>query len=109
MKDSFIYHKDCGSFGEYKNVVEFLMPENWDTTKNNRIIFIDACIEKEIRYIISKGVRTIASCCGHGIVSPSVCVDDTSVEIMEELGYTRDHSLVDSMQINTFLLQGRRK
>ena len=52
-------------------------------------VYVDKCIAHELNYLISQGVKTINSCCGHKILRPSVLVKDESVEKMLELGYVR--------------------
>ena len=52
-------------------------------------VYVDKCIVDEINYLISQGVKTINSCCGHKILKPSVLVKDESVDKMTKLGYVR--------------------
>lgn len=50
-------------------------------------IWVDACIADEVIYLLSRGVKTTASCCGHNKTIPSIAVAPESVKLMEELGY----------------------
>ncbi len=50
---------------------------------------VDQCLEEEIKYLLSMGVRTIASCCGHKRVDGFIAVKKESIELMRELGYER--------------------
>ena len=50
----------------------------------------DICLEKEIDDLWDNGVRTVGSCCGHGVAPPFIQVlDDESVQKMHELGYVQ--------------------
>lgn len=50
-------------------------------------IWVDACIAEEVISLLSKGVKTVASCCGHNKAVPSIAVAPESVRQMEDLGY----------------------
>ena len=52
-------------------------------------VYVDKCIADEINYLISQGIKTLNSCCGHKILKPSVLVKDESVDKMTKLGYVR--------------------
>ena len=78
-------HYDCGNPGQYKNTVGIKMPDWWETSYEDRIFHCDACIAPEIMYLIINGVRTEASCCGHGIQPPDVVVSPESEEKMKNL------------------------
>lgn len=97
-------HYDCGFFGEYKNRVYIKMPDDWKTKRKNRYFFIDACIAPEIIYLIINGVRTIASCCGHDQLQPTVCVDKKSISLMRGMGYRHDMAYISRNDI--FILKG---
>lgn len=50
----------------------------------------DTCLQDEIFNLIKKhGVKTVGSCCGHGVKQGFIQVDDYSANIMESLGYER--------------------
>lgn len=54
---------------------------------NKDVVSIDLCIVPEILWLWSKGVITHGSCCGHGKQAATICVDDSSIATMHELGY----------------------
>lgn len=53
----------------------------------NHPVWVDACIADEIRDLLSKGVKTIGSCCGHNKLIPCIAVAPESIVLMEKLGY----------------------
>jgi len=55
---------------------------------NGRMVNIDRCMEKEIKMLWSKGIRTIECCCGHGDAG-YIAVYEEHVEGMKILGYKR--------------------
>lgn len=59
----------------------------YDNTVIVNGIQLDRCIAKEIQHLWSNGIKTIASCCGHNKVEPSVAVSKNSIPKMESLGY----------------------
>lgn len=50
-------------------------------------IMVDTCIAEEVIMLLHKGVKTVASCCGHNKTIPSIMVAPESVKRMEALGY----------------------
>lgn len=50
-------------------------------------VYVDACIADEVIELLSKGVKTVGSCCGHNKTVPSIVVAPESVHVMEALGY----------------------
>lgn len=54
---------------------------------NKDAVSIDLCIVPEILWLWSKGVLTLGSCCGHGKQAATICVEDSSIATMHELGY----------------------
>lgn len=50
---------------------------------------VDACLEEEIKYLLSMGIKTVASCCGHKRGQGFIAVKKESIEVMEQLGYER--------------------
>lgn len=53
------------------------------------LVYIDMCIIPEIVYLWNQGVSTAASCCGHGFEYGDIAVSNSSIDIMERLGYER--------------------
>jgi hypothetical protein len=57
---------------------------------NGKSVWVDGCLAEEIKELNNKGVRTVASCCGHKKIIPVITVDNDDLEsrrIMEQLGY----------------------
>ncbi|WP_338630706.1 hypothetical protein [Clostridium baratii] len=71
-------------FGDYSNmeIIEF----------EGKRIQVDKCLVEEIRYLLSQGVVTVASCCGHNKLEGAIAVEMASIKKMEELGYERYHN-----------------
>lgn len=86
-RDSAYAGKICDKwFGEHRQVINIKTPHWWISSKE--FFSVDVCIAGEIVDLISKGIRTMASCCGHGQNLPSVIVD-TKKDIlkMKKMGY----------------------
>ena len=63
--------KQCKSkLGDYKCHV----PTNVKDSKG-RIVHVDKCLKGAIENLNAHGIKTIASCCGHGVVQPSILVE----------------------------------
>jgi hypothetical protein len=67
-----------------------MTPEQWES--EHKYFAVDPCIAAEIITLINHGIRTVASCCGHGTIYPTVCVDEESIDKMEFLLYPHDKS-----------------
>lgn len=54
-------------------------------------VFCDACLRSELLYLKSQGVKTTASCCGHGDINKSSIIVESkkSIKKMYELGYKK--------------------
>ena len=50
-------------------------------------VFADRCLVAELRRLRDGGIRTLASCCGHGKTRPVIAVDRESEQKMTSLGY----------------------
>lgn len=74
-------------YGDYSNQVSVRMPDSWVTEKQTRDICVDACMVPELLYLWNKGIRTIASCCGHGRHKSIIVVDEAHSEHMEKMSY----------------------
>ena len=68
-------------FGDYTNMVVFKF--------DGKRYQVDVCLEDEIKYLLSQGVKTVASCCGHKKTEGFITVEKDSVTIMKQLGYER--------------------
>ena len=81
-------HAVCGHPGDYKSRVILWMPYHWMTAKEQRYFDVDACIASEVNRLINRYcIRTIESCCGHGIEDGYICVEEAAVDTMLRLGY----------------------
>jgi hypothetical protein len=75
---------DCSEKVEpqnYKNQVSVY------STLLNKEILIDKCLESEIRYLWSLGIKTTGCCCGHNILMPYIGVEKEEIKKMIKLGY----------------------
>lgn len=68
--------------GSYKNQVVV------NTPVGNRV-GIDRCLMPDIRQLWNMGIKTVASCCGHGIAPGVISVEPGFDGAMLELGYER--------------------
>lgn len=58
-------------FGDYKCHV----PTNIKDGKGN-IIHVDKCLKEAIENLNKAGLKTLASCCGHGVVQPNIVIEN---------------------------------
>lgn len=80
----------CHGFGSkktYSKQVLINVPTCLISLIGKSKIAIDPCIEEEIKFLWSKGIATINSCCGHNKLMPSVVVLEEDEPKMRELGY----------------------
>lgn len=70
-------------FGNYDRQVVVELP----ITKER--IQCDYELASEISYLNMIGIKTVASCSGHGIYVPTISVDEKHVDNMIELGYVK--------------------
>ena len=81
----------CTILHRNKRKVPIEMPFWWETSRLTRTFWIDECMVPEICYLIyAKGIRTVECCCGHGLVSGYISVDEPDIEKMESLGYKHE-------------------
>lgn len=52
-----------------------------------KCVFADKCLVPELRKLRDSGIRTIASCCGHGTMRPSIVVAPECENEMRQQGY----------------------
>lgn len=92
----------CGHPGSYESRIELYKPPHWTTAKGPTYS-VDACIASEIeRLVRAHGVRTIESCCGHGLNDGYITTDEASYPTMFALGYKPDkygHFMLDTHKI----------
>lgn len=63
--------KKCESyFGDYKCHVATNI-----TDSNGKTVCVDKCLKEAVENLNAKGFKTIASCCGHGIVNPRISIE----------------------------------
>lgn len=70
-------------FGDYSRQVVIQLPNIKER------IQCDYELASEIAYLNMIGIKTIASCSGHGIYVPTISVDEKHVDNMIELGYVK--------------------
>jgi hypothetical protein len=92
--------KKCANgFGIYTNSVDIIPPKEWFSAK--KWFSVDPCIAGEVVDLISRGVHTLASCCGHGKLSPTVYVDEKDIKTMQLLGYRQIKKAIDGFYLKT--------
>jgi len=74
------------SMGDYKCHVETTVKDS----KGNPV-FVDKCLKEAIEYLNANGFKTIASCCGHGKVEPSIIIQSKEQEIKKKPIEDRSH------------------
>lgn len=72
------------------------LPHKYKLGRQNGIkkwggIPVDACIGKEVEYLINNGVIALGCCCGHEKEIPSCLIAEESVQKAIELGYDPIH------------------
>jgi len=85
--------KRCCGCGTYRHCINIVPPWNNGRMADEGIkilVGIDRCILPEIVELWNAGIKTVASCCGHGKLAPSVVVDDASIENMRKFRYKND-------------------
>lgn len=63
---------------------------NIGTYENTKIINgieLDKCLVPEIKWLWNNGIETVASCCGHNKIEPSIIVKEKYIDKMRKLGY----------------------
>lgn len=55
----------------------------------NKRYQVDKCLGEEIKYLLSQGITTIESCCGHKRGNAYIAVRNEDCDVMERLGYKR--------------------
>lgn len=88
--------KDIATF-ENEIIVE--MPKHWKTKKQSRRFGIDPCISAEIVGLISEGIRTHWTCCGHGFSEGIIAVEKKDYKKMRKMGYKEWKLKADPSQV----------
>ena len=66
--------RKCKSnFGDYECHVK----TNVKDSKGN-FVYVDKCLKEAVENLNAVGFRTVASCCGHGIVNPKISIEALS-------------------------------
>ena len=66
--------KKCKSyFGDYKCHVK----TNVKDSKGN-FVYVDKCLKEAVENLNAVGLKTVASCCGHGIINPKITIEGLS-------------------------------
>ncbi len=60
-------------FGDYKCSV----PTNVKDSKG-RTVYVDKCLKEAVENLNSMGFKTVASCCGHGVINPNISIENLS-------------------------------
>lgn len=69
------------------DVVPMWLP-SWPNYPHGKWVGVDRCIAQKVKDLRSKGIRTLASCCGHGEDKVGeVAIDDRDVSRARMLGY----------------------
>lgn len=66
--------RKCPSyFGDYKCHVK----TNVKDSKGD-FVYVDKCLKEAVENLNAVGLKTIASCCGHGIINPKITIEGLS-------------------------------
>jgi hypothetical protein len=63
-------------FGDYKCYV----PTNIRDSRGN-IVYVDKCIKEVVENLNEQGLKTVASCCGHGVQNPTISIEELKTVI----------------------------
>lgn len=66
--------RKCKSyFGDYKCHAK----TNVKDSKGN-FIYVDKCLKEAVENLNAVGLKTVASCCGHGVINPKITIEGLS-------------------------------
>lgn len=74
-------------FGSYRNHIALPVPPGLDIGGETGAVGLDYCIAHEVYGLWQQGIRTRASCCGHGRMPGFIAVDERDEGRMAALGY----------------------
>lgn len=60
-------------FGDYKCHVK----TNVKDSRGN-FVYVDKCLKEAVENLNAVGLKTVASCCGHGIINPHIAIENLS-------------------------------
>lgn len=66
----------CCAMGSYEHQVP--MPIK------GRVQYIDLCIAPYVAALNAAGIETVASCCGHGKIAPTILLSDNKVLVIKD-------------------------
>lgn len=69
-------------YGDYENMDLLDIPK-----AKGGIVQVDRCLSEEVKGLWDKGIRTVASCCGHNKSMPRILVHPEDIDKMIEMGY----------------------
>lgn len=82
-----IEKKKCPSyFGDYKCHVKTNVKDS-----KGGFVYVDKCLKKAVENLNAVGLKTIASCCGHGVINPKITIEglnDGKPLDLEDSNYT---------------------
>lgn len=74
--------RECCEIGEHKCDLLLDLPDHMFDYRDARLktglspqICVDRCLESEIKRLWELGYKTVNSCCGHGIIKPSIIIE----------------------------------
>ena len=67
-------------FGDYKCHVATSLKDS-----KGRTVYVDKCLKDAVENLNAQGLKTIASCCGHGEIQPIITIELTKYKIMEKI------------------------
>ena len=92
--------------GSFDNTVKINYPNNIIFKNGNGEILnkieVDACLANEIKKLLSKGIKTLASCCGHNVYDPTIIVAKNNISTMSKLGYKHWENPTDKTRKDGF-------
>ena len=74
-----------------------MLQQTYIELPNGKTVNIDRCLEKEIKYLLSKGVVTTGCCCGHNFLLPYIGVTKESIPLMKKLHYKVEYNPFDTI------------
>jgi hypothetical protein len=66
---------------------------------NGQRLFSDECMVPLIKALNDAGFRTLASCCGHGKLSPTIIFDPISVDVLDNTSGGPDWEKISVKQV----------
>lgn len=82
------------------NNIDFGTYENTEVING---VEIDKCLIPEIKWLWNNGIETLASCCGHNKIEPTIIVKSKYIDKMKQLGYKNIINYIYPEKKNLFL------